>query len=343
MSQQAAERYNEGQQFDVVFSTDMLNLAEYRSLLTTNLAASLKPSPKYVTYFHENQFDYPSRFQPGSANQQRDLHFSFTNLITALSSDACWFNSRYNLDSMLQGIERQQRHWPDYKPVQQCHALKNRCEVQYPGVSISDSNRLAYATDRSNLTAHIAWAARWEHDKGPDNLLAVLRELRRRNFDFVISVVGEQFSKTPQAFRDIKSEFANQIEHWGYLESRADYLKLLADSDLFLSTAQHEYFGLSVAESIVMGAVPVLPNRLAYPELLAHLFPGQGIPMYESSDNVMEEASNASDLIIEACRCRQQFHSIWQANIDEMRHRVGWEARAQQMDHRLNEHVESIG
>ena len=38
---------------------------------------------------------------------------------------------------------------------------------------------------------------------------------------------------------------------------------------MIVSTARHEFFGLSVVEAVAAGAYPLLPNRLAYPELLA--------------------------------------------------------------------------
>ena len=61
---------------------------------------------------------------------------------------------------------------------------------------------------------------------------------------------------------------ADAIEHWGYVASRAEYLRLLAASDLVISTADHEFFGISVLEAIAAGAFPLLPNRLSYPELI---------------------------------------------------------------------------
>ena len=50
------------------------------------------------TYFHENQFAYPVQFK-----NERDLHYSLTNLTTALASDRLAFNSSYNLESFLDG------------------------------------------------------------------------------------------------------------------------------------------------------------------------------------------------------------------------------------------------
>jgi hypothetical protein len=37
---------------------------------------------------------------------------------------------------------------------------------------------------------------------------------------------------------------------------------------VIVSTAEHEFFGLSVCEAIAAGAFPLLPDRLSYPELL---------------------------------------------------------------------------
>ena len=35
-----------------------------------------------------------------------------------------------------------------------------------------------------------------------------------------------------------------------------------------ISTANHEFFGISVVEAVSAGALPLLPTRLSYPELI---------------------------------------------------------------------------
>lgn len=59
------------------------------------------------------------------------------------------------------------------------------------------------------------------------------------------------------------------VRSWGYLDSRQSYWRALADCDVVVSTANHEFFGVSVAEAVSMGCIPLLPQRLAYPELVS--------------------------------------------------------------------------
>ena len=53
------------------------------------------------------------------------------------------------------------------------------------------------------------------------------------------------------------------------MADRSEYLDRVREADLFLSTADHEFFGLSALEAIRSGLLPVLPDDLSYPELLA--------------------------------------------------------------------------
>lgn len=240
--------------FDALFCSDFLNLAEFRGLADR----SIRDLPT-VLYFHENQFAYPSR-----RYDERDLHFGFTNFTSCLAADQVWFNSDFNHHSFFEGLEAACKKWPDYPPLQAVECIREKCRIEPPGIHVPTTG-----TDRLIAIdpVEIVWAARWEHDKNPALLLAALREFRKREIDFRISVIGESFRRIPDEFSQIQSEFESQIDRWGY-QSSDDYWFALQDTPVFVSTADHEFFGISAAESIACGAFPLLPNRLAYPELV---------------------------------------------------------------------------
>jgi glycosyltransferase involved in cell wall biosynthesis len=99
---------------------------------------------------------------------------------------------------------------------------------------------------KGSSSPSITWAARWEHDKNPEDLLRALRILTKTTLDFRLNVVGECFRDVPEVFKDTKSEFSSHIDHWGYQRTREDYLNVLRQSDIVLSTANHEFFGIAV-------------------------------------------------------------------------------------------------
>jgi glycosyltransferase involved in cell wall biosynthesis len=63
------------------------------------------------------------------------------------------------------------------------------------------------------------------------------------------------------------------VRHWGYAVDRAEYAHWLWQCDVVVSTARHEFFGLAVAEALACGCLPVLPEALAYPELIPAAWP----------------------------------------------------------------------
>jgi glycosyltransferase involved in cell wall biosynthesis len=84
--------------------------------------------------------------------------------------------------------------------------------------------------------------------------------------DFRLSVVGEQFRKSPDVFDQIRQRHEARILDWGFLPDRAEYDRLLGRADVVVSTALHDFQGLAVLEAMAAGCVALAPDRLAYPE-----------------------------------------------------------------------------
>ncbi len=306
-----------GDRWDAIVATDMLNAAEFRGLLKS--AARKLP---LLVYFHENQFEYPS-----SSHEPRDFHFAFTNLTSALAADEVWFNSQFNLDSMVRHLEKLMGEWPDYQPVDAIDKLVAKSKVKYPGIGTDclidcKTDRIA---NRKTDRMHVVWAGRWEHDKNPELLLQILTHLDELGVEFELSVIGRVYRQKPEAFSLIQEKFEDRIVHWGYQESRAAYLSVLQSANLILSTADHEFFGVSVAEAIACGCVPVLPNRLAYPELI-------DVAKWPDRRQLLFETASEAAIIIDRI-AKKKVASEWiEPLAAEFVNKFGWENRVSQLD-----------
>jgi glycosyltransferase involved in cell wall biosynthesis len=319
-AQELQQRYQDDQTWDVLFCTDMLNLAEFVGLCPP----SVRDLPRIV-YYHENQLTYPNR-----EDRERDLHFAFTNITTGLAADQVWFNSAFHREEFLTAVDQWMRRMPDYQLVDAAEAIRAKSSIQPPGLSLSlgqgRGERLPSQDSSGQL--RIAWVSRWEHDKDPKTFFAALRELKLRDMPFRLNVLGESFANAPAAFEDAKTAFAEQIDNWGYAANREAYHAVLANSDVVVSTAKHEFFGIGVLEAVASGCFPLVPRALAYPEVLGH------------HDGFFHNgtAEGIADRMCELYQHLSETGSCWldrevQANI-VARHR--WPARAEVMDREVD-------
>ncbi len=243
-----------GWNWDVIFCSDMLNLAEFMGLAGPSITGI--PS---IVYFHENQLTYPSRFE-----QERDNHFAMTNMVTAMAATKVWFNSAFHRDDFLSALTVFLKRMPDHRPMDAIEDIRKKSEVYTQGIAT-----FAARGKRQAGPIRILWAARWEHDKNPEDFFKALEGVKEKRVDFRLSVIGEQFKDAPEVFTRAKDFFKDYIDRWGYQESRMEYEAALAEADIIVSTANHEFFGISVVEAIAAGACPVLPRRLSYPEIIS--------------------------------------------------------------------------
>ena len=246
---------------DVVLATDMVNLPSWLGLLRGDLPADTP----VVLYMHENQITYPWR-----EGEKRDLTYGMINWLSQLTADRICFNSRYHLESWFDELPRLLKHYPDYNHLELVNSVRKRSAVLPVGIDCAAFKKddVTSESDSQPDSPLILWNQRWEYDKRPDRFFALLQRLQENEVPYRLVVAGQNFRNVPQEFEAARERLGGRIVHWGYLPSRQAYADLLRQSDLVISTADHEFFGISVLEAICAGAFPLLPRRLSYPELI---------------------------------------------------------------------------
>lgn len=307
--------------FDVIFATSMLNLAEFRGLAPPAVAHL-----PVALYFHENQLTYPVRHP-----DERDLHFAMTHAISIAAAQQVWFNSTFHLDAFAEALDRFVRSMPDHQPVDLVAQLRQRACVEPPGIDIPPRA----SSPRASGPLRLTWAARWEHDKQPEILFDAIRLVRDRGIAFRLDVLGESFRDVPSVFERAHVEFADHIGQFGFLSSREAYVTRLHEADVFISTAGHEFFGLSAVEAVAAGAFPLLPKRLAYPEVFGNLARTMNDQCFYG-----QTAADLAEAIFVIEQRRATTGSVWpDSSIDgtSAMSRYAWATRASAMDQRLEQ------
>ena len=247
----------EGERPDALIATSMTNLPAFLALLRRQIGGA--PA---LLYMHENQLTYP--VPPGS---KRDLTYGMMQHLSMLTADRVRFNSAYHLRSWFDELPRLLKHFPDYTHLETIDAARTKSAVLPVGCDLRRLDRYC-DLGRREQPPLILWNQRWEYDKDPETMLAALYALADEGLQFRVALAGESFRMQPAEFEAARDRLGARLVHYGYAESEATYADLLWSADVALSTAIHEFFGVSVVEAMYCGARPVLPARLSYPELL---------------------------------------------------------------------------
>lgn len=261
LATQANQLLVAGERPDLLFATSMVNLPAFLALMRRKLA-----DLPLVLYMHENQLTYP--LPPGD---KRDLTYGMIQHLSMCAADRVCFNSVYHMESWFAELPRLLKHFPDYTHLETIAATRAKASVLPVGC---DLQRLAAHRDVSPQSAAggraplILWNQRWEYDKDPATMLRALYTLAEEGLAFRVALAGQNFRVQPVEFEEARVRLGDRLIHYGYVESLADYARLLWQSDIVLSTALHEFFGVSIVEAIYCGCLPILPRRLSYPELL---------------------------------------------------------------------------
>lgn len=252
---------------DLIVTDGMLDATTFLALTRTTTY-----NLPFILYMHENQLTYPLHHDKTQSAMQRqhgewDRHYIFINYTSMMAADHICFNSEYHHDAWFSALPNFLKHFPDHNELDSIETLKNKSSVLPIGITL---NRARETMHRLPTDAPlILWNQRWEYDKNPDRFFAALQAVS--DLPFQVAVCGENFRRHPTVFDTVREWLGERIIHWGYAESE-QYRALLNTADIVISTAYHEFFGISIVEAVAHGAYPLLPNHLSYPELIPQPF-----------------------------------------------------------------------
>lgn len=247
------------QDYDLLLATSMTDLATLRGLVP---ALARVPT---LLYFHENQFAYPK-----TARQHPSVEPQMVSIFAALCADGLVFNSQHNRETFMQGVADLLNRLPDAVPAGVVERLSVKSRV-LPVPVFAPEPSLSRRPGAPPV--HVVWNHRWEYDKGPELLLAAFERLPPQ-LPLRVHVIGQQFRIEPPQFQHIRALLLMRgwLGDWGFIPDAGAYSRRLAGSHLVLSTAHHDFQGLAVLEAVASGCLPLVPDRLAYPEWFGPAF-----------------------------------------------------------------------
>jgi glycosyltransferase involved in cell wall biosynthesis len=316
-----ARRFFEGDYSPAfVLATDMLDVTTFLALTRSRTAGV----PTAI-YFHENQITYPWSPRDRDARDERDRHYGFINYASALACDRVFFNSAYHMESFFSELPDFLGRFPDHHEVGNVERIRAKSSVLPLGFDLFTLDMVAESAPGEDAPAKgerplVLWNHRWEYDKNPEEFFEALRTVKSQGLDFDVALLGESYDVIPACFADAEAQFGDRIVQFGYLRERADYARWLHRADILPVTSNQDYFGSSVIEAIYCGCFPLLPERLAFPEL----FPFEIRPscFYEGFDDLVRRLATAI----------QQIDRIRRIGFRDVARRFDWTRVAQEYD-----------
>ncbi|RFF31168.1 tRNA-queuosine alpha-mannosyltransferase domain-containing protein [Wenzhouxiangella sediminis] len=244
---------------DLLLATSMVDLATLKGL-----QPQLADVPSLL-YFHENQFAYPL-----SDDQVRSVEPAMVQIYAGLAADRLLFNSAFNRDSYLQGVASLLARMPDHVPGGIAQRLRKKSSVLPVGV-----DPIEPARDKDRRL--VLWNHRWEYDKRPELFVEAMLQLADRGVDFRLALLGARGRNPVPALELLRRELPDRIVADGF-PPKDEYRSIVSRAGIVVSTAAHEFQGLSILEAVSAGAMPVVPDALCYPEQFPERF------RYESGD-----------------------------------------------------------
>ena len=264
-----AETYREAlRSCDLIMASDLINLAEVKALSGFTCPA--------ILFMHENQLTYPT-----PEGEKPEIQFGLINLASCLVADRCLFNSHYQYDEFDYALRQMINDIPEFVPEHAHSQVMAKSQVIYMGIDVSEFPASEIVRNPAPV---ILWNHRWEFDKQPAVFFREMYKLAEEGIDYRLIILGENFQMHPREFIEARDRLGNRILQYGFVDSLEDYARFLAKSDIIISTAIQENFGFAVTEGMYCHNLPLLPNRLSYPEILPKKFHAEFL--YDSEEEM---------------------------------------------------------
>jgi glycosyltransferase involved in cell wall biosynthesis len=241
---------------DVVVVTPLLDLAHLRWS-----AGAAWRRARWLVYWHENQFSYPR-----PRGEPLDRGFVVAHVATLRAGDQHAFNSQTHRRSMITSFREALKELPrELRGAADTRWIR-RTRVLPPGVDFAGFP--VPAPREAGQPPRLLWNHRWEADKRPSAFARCVAALAERDLAFRLILLGMVDQIHPQPLLQLRTQFAQRIDRDGPARTRREYISWLTRADIAVTTAVQENFGFAAVEAMAAGAVPLLPRRLSYPELI---------------------------------------------------------------------------
>jgi len=263
---------------DVILASDMLNLPAFLGLTRDFLG-----DVPVALYCHENQLTYP--FPP---DDRRDLTYGMINWLSMLAANRVFFNTQYHMDDWFDELPNLLKHFPDYAHVHRIAEVRAKAGVLPVGCDLRRFDPVpdpAIATRPPGLPPLILWNQRWEYDKDPQAFFRALYMLQIEGVGFRVALAGPSYRQAAPEFEAARKRLGDRLVHFGYADEES-YGDIMRQSDVVVSTAIHEFFGVAIVEAIYCGCFPLLPRRLSYLEIVKPAY--HEACLYDSFEDLLE-------------------------------------------------------
>lgn len=114
----------------------------------------------------------------------------------------------------------------------------------------------------------VVFPHRLDDDKGISDFMHIVSNMPNTTF-VVTSPKRKQMLEQNKYYKQIEKISNITVK---YEQNSSAHKKILSESKIVLSCAKQENFGYSVMKAVISGCIPVLPNKLCYPEFFSDEF-----------------------------------------------------------------------